>query len=261
MLNIKHHARKAFSKHFIRQAFIELRYSKIEVDWKNIKIRLDKDNPFLTFDKLNLAFAANISLEKPSVSSDKIKVAKYSNSLIGIDLQSDDKSLIAQLRDDRIIFTCNEYTSFENFWSICSDFVTLAKTILFFNDFLWFGVRKINVVGVDVDNGTYRGEGFSEEFFEPVRIGRFEEGFLKSGENNYLVKKDDTSCIIKLAFMQLMDKDKYEICFDIDVNKQLPQPLSFHGLKEEADNLNQMLFDVFCWVIARDLREKLEEVT
>lgn len=259
MLKIPHNTRKAFARHFIRQAFIELRFLPVSVKWEEAHSKFQKECLNLTFDNVVKSLSTQVSM-KTDVESEEVQpVVNFSHEVQGLDLIDSKYGIAAQIRRDRIIINTTKYSSFENLWKVSLDCFELAQKIIGAGNILWLGIRKINIVGVEVKNGIYSGEGFNETFFTPLRQGMLDGSTVRQGETRYVLTENEITCIVKLSFHQLVNKNRYDVVFDIDLNQSFDTASDLMNVTRQAKSLNAQLFDVFCWVIAKDLRKSLDK--
>lgn len=262
MLNIPHQTRKPFKQHFIKDAFFEARFtSPIAGDWQELKDKLSPHLASIGHTKLNFLHTFSINLSP--VKDEKVprpaeQVAQSTSVIAGLVFQNTTSSLVATLFPDKIVLHSKEYVSFEDFLnhyeSLISVLDSKANIKLEIN---WIGIRKINVLTVESSDKIYQGQGFNDSFFNILRNGNVKNTSFVSAENRYVFNEDATTLVMNIKSSKNIENN-FEIALDLDMNSA-KKFSDFKELSQEATDLNNKVYDVFCWVISDDLRASLEK--
>ncbi len=262
MLNIPHQTRKPFKQHFITDAFFEARFnSAITTNWEELKTKLDPHLESIGHATIN--FLNTFSINFPPIKDEKApkvaeQVAQSTSVITGLIFQNSTSSLIATLFSDKLVLHSKEYVSFESFLNHYESLISIlemyAKIKL---DINWIGIRKVNRLTVQSSDQIYQGQGFNENFFGILRNGNVKNSSFVSAENRYVFNENAKTLIMNIKSSKNINND-FEIALDLDMNiakafKDLTD------LKREATELNNSVYDVFCWTISGDLKDSLEK--
>ena len=117
MLNINKTQRKDFKRHFITNAFLELRFPTKKFEWNAIEPTFKQ----VAATKLGLtvghkAFSAQLRVNAPTKGNPNQSVESYTET-IGLIAQDKENNFSIQLQNDRLIFSTRKYGGFASFWS------------------------------------------------------------------------------------------------------------------------------------------------
>lgn len=252
MFNFNKVDRFQFKRHFILNANLELRFTTLtNVDWE--KVKLDIEPSFGIGTRASFLHTADISL--PPLNSENVKVTSKK---IGIQIVNEIEAYAIAIQADRWTFTSQKYQDFEKFWYQCQKFINNLQSKFPIQEFTWLGIRKINNIKFQPDDGEYRGEGFNESIFSSVKSGFFNSKSLKLGEQNFILNENSTNAIIRNKFTQNNDQT-YSVIIDLDLNKSNISLKTTEEIFKEAKNLNDTLFSLFCWVTAPSLLDEMKK--
>lgn len=258
MLNIPHQKRKAFKSHFIRAAYIEFRFSSQQkIAWEEKKDELSEKFKKIGFEGNSLALETQFQIkgDSPTVPPSM----KLDATVIGLDFhRAEDKSTY-KILSDRVVLSTGDYHSFEKFWRTAASCCKQLEGLHNISEIVWAGIRKVNVIGVNAPDGKYRGQGFNDIFFTALRDEKIAPGTAAVAETRYVINKDNKSCLIRLSSVRQADPNNYELQIDIDGNEKFPDGLTLDKLEPKAKEINELIFDTFCWTLSESLIQELEK--
>lgn len=257
MLNITRTQRQNFKRHYISNAFVEVRFDQRHLDW----IAIEQTFKQVAADKLNLNISRRtITTElklNPSDKESQQQISFDSNTqIIGLVAQNKDNTFSIQVQSDRMIFSTQKYPGFNNFWTEVENGIAILAPIFRVDKYNWAGVRKINEILATNDNGIgYTGEGLNIQLVGPIASGVFKSNALLSGASRYELSENNKRCIIGTEISRINEKD-YLLKLDLDMNENFNNS-SLESVKQIATALNDDLFDVFIWAASDELIKSL----
>lgn len=260
MFNIPHLDRKPFKRHFIRDAFFEVRFPNLTVNWEKIYPEITKIMTGGEFTKINLLHTFNINFAPPlkDPKGGEIKseqVAQSSSNISGLVFQDSNLLLTANLFPDKIVLHSKQYVTFEQFLGHYEKLIASLDQVGVRPTINWIGIRKINVLTVQSSDKVYRGEGFNDNFFGILRNGTVQNENFMGAENRYVFQQENRNLIVNIRSGKTVNKD-FEITLDLDINS-VKSFQSKEELAKEAKELNEKVYDVFCWTISEDLKQSM----
>lgn len=260
MFNIPHSERKPFKSHFIRDAFFEVRFPAININWEAVFPEISKTMTGGEFTKINLLHTFNINFVPPvkdpkggEIKSEQI--AQSSSNISGLIFQDSNLFLTANLFTDKIVLHSKQYVTFEQFLSHYEKLMKSLNQVQIKPAINWIGIRKINVLTVQSTEKVYKGEGFNDNFFGILRNGTVKNETFVGAENRYSFQEENRNLIINVKSGKTVNRD-FEITLDLDINSAKSFQSS-EELAKEAKELNEKVYDVFCWTISDDLKQSM----
>ncbi|MCM2353979.1 MAG: TIGR04255 family protein [Pseudobdellovibrio sp.] len=251
MFNIPQIQRTNFKKHFIKQAFIEIRFAAREIDWKALEA-FYKSN---INDKANVRFGMKAQF-KFTNENDAMKVSSEGeHKRESTHFSNADGTFGAEVFENRIVFFITKYDSFDSFCdSSLATFAELNK-FLKIEKIVRLGIRKINELGI-IDSG-YNGAGTNEMIFTPLKNNKFDSLAVKSAATKYVLEKDNVRAIVTVNASK-STSDGHILVIDLDMQNTLNFELKNADIKSELKSLNDRIFAVYTWIISDDLRNELQ---
>ncbi|KHD87187.1 MAG: hypothetical protein OM95_15955 [Bdellovibrio sp. ArHS] len=259
MLNISSVTRRNFKRHFISNAFIELRFAPHIIDWNSLETEFKKiSSQNLQLEVARKTISAELRFETKIESSGKTTHAPITNTKTdGLVAQNKENTFSIQVKNDRIIFSTQRYSGFVDLWEKIEHALSALTPLLKLDKFNWIGIRKINEIAVTNDASLgYTGAGMNKQIFTPINDGVFKPESVSLGYNRYELTEGNTRCIIDSTVRKSTDKS-YLLKLDLDFNQKF-DPLALSSVKAVASELNTRLFEVFVWSISDDVLKALE---
>jgi uncharacterized protein (TIGR04255 family) len=256
MINIPKVERKAFKRHFIRQAILEVRFSPVKIDWNVFTTEeLRKKLNAVGITGIVAGIKNQVQLKQEET---QIKVVSHAGVQESIQLSSSDGSTQIQILEDRFILTSPKYEDFDSFIDKGCTYVTLICEVIGVAEFIHLGLRKVNdlIVQNDGENG-YDGGGVNNLFFSPIKQGIIPKNAVVAAENKYILAEGPYR-LLMLIKSQKQTLDQFILTLDINWQKDVKIGIENSDMfKKECHILNDSLFETFFWIISDDLRDNM----
>lgn len=255
--NFKTEKRKSFPRHFVQRVIAEVRFSPHQCKWSEIGSKIEQVLKAEGIKTVRPTHAGNFVLKQEGT---KVEKASFSSQIIGFLGEDVEAGVSIEFQPDKLIFVHQKYKSFENFWELFEKYAPKICSVLGIEAIQRLGIRKISGLEVQLSDGeTYSAQGFSNDFFTPVRSKAFKPENLAQGHNSYVLEKDKRTVIVRTQFDRKRGSNKYAITVDFDYMVNFKPAQKLKELQEVAVKVNEELFELFCWVISPDLKEALEK--
>lgn len=255
--NFKTEKRRTFPRHFVQRVIAEVRFSPYQCEWKKVSSKIEQVLKAEGIQTIRPAYAGNFLFKQEG---NKVEEASFLSQTIGLLGEDIETGISIEFQTDKLIFVQQKYKSFENFWELFEKYVPKICDALGIESIQRLGIRKISGLEVQLSDGeNYAAQGFSNDFFTPVRTKAFKLETLAQGYNSYVLEKDNRTIIVRTQFDRRKGSNKYAISVDFDYIVSFKPAQKLKGLQEVAAKVNEELFELFCWVISPDLKEALEK--
>lgn len=252
LLKVPHIERKKFKQHFLKGVVVAFWFNEAI----NNSICSLKEIELSTFFKElgydNFQEIKNKSF-KITLDNDETQ-AEPSTETVGSTYINSQNNNQIQIINERFIFVQNEYEDFD----VLIEHVIKIVECLFSRldaSVVQIGFRKINsIVCSEITSYNDITDLFNETLFNFIKSDLFSFEDLENYRDNFTLSKNGTKCIINTACNKILNlNNSYEITIDTDIiNKDIYRDNSILNILKE---INQMHFDLFCWMASDKLRE------
>lgn len=255
--NFKTEKRKSFPRHFVNRVIAEVRFAPRVCKWDECGPKIEAALKEEGIQLVRPTHAGNFELKQEG---NKVEKATFSSHIIGFIGEDKESGITVEFQPDKLIFIQQKYISFEEFWKLFEKFVPKVGSLLGLETVQRLGIRKISGLEVQMSEGeAYSAQGFSDDFFTPVRSKAFKPENLTQGHNSYVLEDDSRTLILRTQFNGKRGTEQYALTFDFDYIIRFEPEQKLKELKKVAVKVNEELFELFCWVISPDLKEALEK--
>lgn len=260
MLNIPHVNHVNFKRHFIDKVICELRFPSLKkIDWSaKISAKFSSAMSGVGFDLCKPAIESNLHIQA-SKKNPKIQGVNLQTRVVGLLATSSKSRMNLQFRADRLILTSPSYNGFSEFWKEIRQIIPACESVWGQLHFNWIGIRKVNIIGIESDDGIYEGQGANPLIFAPLRQGNFNPKLVKGAETRYSLGDDETTCNIVTKCSREANPKRVKLIIDIDLNRVIKPPQMLKELDKTAEELNNTIFDIFCWITDSNLLEQMRK--
>ena len=253
ILQIDEQERRIFSKHFLRGVIIELTFDA------DVRIFFEKGTYSDIFKEKKYDNCGEIENTNFKITiTDNTPVHEKTDETIGFFYVNNSNGNQVQIVHNRILFTQNEYSNFDNF---IEEIKYFFENVIFLipYDIKKIGFRKINSIVVsEVDSYADITDLFNKELFTFIKSGLFEFDTLENYRDNFTLRKNNTKIIVNTACSKIQNLSRaYEVTIDEDII--LEESICKKDVVEILAKINQMHFDLFCWLTSQKMKEVMEE--
>jgi uncharacterized protein (TIGR04255 family) len=259
MFRIPHKDRESFPTHFVREVFLKLQYKPIPDGWESrlSEFREDLASCGIVTLSPRRRMGFEVTYDKEKAPEPIIKSQEQTNGITGA---NSDSTFSFQMEKDSILFSSKKYCGFDDFSELSRNICNVINNVIPLEDVNSIGLRKIGSINLTMSSNSYSGEGINQTFFTPIRDQLIEGEYLELAENKYILKKENNffNLIATARRVSRDDPTQFSLKLDFDSIRKFPNshvPLSsaFNEMRE----MNELLFDVFCWICDDELLHKL----
>lgn len=252
LFNIPHTERKIFKQHFLKGVVVAFIFNK------NINqvfcVPEEQSSLCSLFNDFGYDNSQEIKNKSFKISLDnEITQAEQSTEVIGKTFINSSNNNQIQIINDRLIFIQNSYEDF----GVLITHIEKIKDKLFQKldaSITQIGFRKINsIICGEITSHKEITELFNSSLFSLIKTDLFTFNDLENYRDNFTLSKNNIKCIINTACSKIINLDNsYEITIDTDIiNKNIANnDLVLDVLNE----INEMHFDLFCWMTSDKLK-------
>lgn len=259
-LNLSHHPRRTFRRHFLSSVHCEFRFTS-ELDVERLlgkQEELQAALGRLGFPEVRQVFEGQFTFD---ARSDRMPKLSQQASPIGLLFVSQSPNRSVQLGHDRLIVSDHAYDGFESFlvrirtyWEIVSQLMNMSQSVVVQK----VGLRKVNSIAVEPVSSLQSALSvFNPALFGVARSGLFKTETFKGTEEVSALETKDGLCVLRSKLQRRSDTSlEANLDFDFVSLEATDFQKSF---SEILPNLNDAHFDVFMWAITDELVSLMQE--
>lgn len=258
MFNIPKVDYKPFKRHFIRTGIVEIRFEPISFDWESNLDDFKNDMASLGYPTVKKLIRSEFLFNQNSDGKTD-PTLKIATAQLGYQATTENGDLTVELKNDRIVFICQAYSRFSELWKSISTINESFSKRFNVTLFDWIGIRKINEIAVVNESGEYNGEGLNPMFFAPINKGALQADAVVRGVNQYVVSQNEMTSSIRTSVNSQPKVGQYTVTIDLDINSKFENSVNFADIEVKSKSMNEMIYNIYCWVISDELLDELNK--
>jgi uncharacterized protein (TIGR04255 family) len=255
LLNIPHHERRRFRKHFVNSVHCELTFEVgVAVDIGSIKTDLAKPLENLGFRYSGDLHQGGIML----MATGPIPQVSQTSSVSGATFWTENPRRQLNIMQNSMTLSDSGYVSFEEFLKQLKLAAAIVAAKLDSRVVRKVGLRKIN--SIRIDSVQDLGEAvavFNPVLFSAARSGAVVMESLKSTQEVIAMERDKDTCVLRSALLSTGMPGTFDAHLDFDLIDQSSRQLD-EVFADRLPEMNRSLFDVFMWSVTPSFLEILE---